>query len=74
MKSKTAKSRAMDEPGVTEVRRWRAGLWVEGGASLRSVTAMLRAAQAEAAASGATILTHKSPASATKRRIKRRAA
>jgi hypothetical protein len=31
-----------DEPGVAEVRRWRAKLWKQGGGTLRGVMALLR--------------------------------
>ncbi len=42
--------RTRDEPGVTEVRRWRAKLWKQGGGTIRGVMDLLRAASSRRAA------------------------
>ncbi len=34
--------RTIDEPGVAEVRRWRAKLWKQGGGTIRGVMDLLR--------------------------------
>lgn len=39
-----------DDPGVAEVRRWRAKLWRQGGGTLRGVMELLRAQRAGRAA------------------------
>lgn len=44
-------SKTPDEPGISEVRRWRSKLWMQGGGSLKGVMDLLRenAAAREAA-------------------------
>jgi hypothetical protein len=39
-----------DEPGVAEVRRWRAKLWKQGGGTLKGVMKLLRSNQQARAA------------------------
>lgn len=63
-----------DDPGVAEVRRWRAKLWKQGGGTLKGVMDMLRASQDAREAAGDALVLRKKASARSVDRKKRRAA
>jgi hypothetical protein len=62
-----------DDPGVAEVRRWRAKLLKQGGGTLKGVVALLRERQDSLEAAGK-IIVRKHPDDRAGKRKKKRAA
>lgn len=62
-----------DDPGVAEVRRWRAKMLKQAGGTLKGVVAMLRERQDELAAAGKAVVRRR-PEDRTAKSKKRRAA